>query len=277
LLGHEPQSFEPGRTSGEARTHREDRLRCDRLFLATPERPGTEVVQLSEEALPHGGLRAHVLQTHPMRMTQLHREQGRLDDALAAAREFAAQLQGLPVALAWLAQLQAESGDEHAAKVALHELAADDLAAVPRDVAWPATLSVLAEVCARVHDPDHAPDLYRQLLPHRGHLVTFGGPVCLGAADRFLGMLAATLGRIDDADSHYRTAVELEDRMKARPHAARTRCWYARTLLARNAPADRVHATELINAALATAEELGMAAVVAECRDLLASRASTTT
>jgi hypothetical protein len=34
-------------------------------------------------------------------------------------------------------------------------------------------------------------------------------------------MLAATLGRLEDADAHYTTALELEDRMKARPLAAR--------------------------------------------------------
>jgi tetratricopeptide (TPR) repeat protein len=236
-----------------------------------------EVERLSEEALALSGLRADARQAHPGRMAQLRREQGRLDDALAAGREFAAQMQGHPLGLARLAQLQAESGDDDAATVVLQELAADDFAAVPRDVAWPATLSWLAEVCARLHDRNQAPDLYEQLLPHRGHLVTLGGPVCVGAADRFLGMLAATLGRLEDADAHYKTALELEDRMKARPLAARTRYWHARTLLARNAPGDRVHATELINAALATAEELGMAAVVAECRDLLASRPSTTT
>jgi tetratricopeptide (TPR) repeat protein len=236
-----------------------------------------EVARLSAEALALSGLRADALQAHPGRMAQLHRDQGRFDDALAAGREFAAQMQGHPLGLARLAQLHAESVDEDAARCILQELAADDFSAVPRDVAWPAILSWLAEVCARLRDPNHAPDLYEQLLPHRGHLVTIGGPVCLGAADRFLGMLAATLGRLDDADAHYRTALELEDRMKARPLAARTRYWHARTLLARNAPGDRVHATELINAALATAEELGMAAVVAECRDLLASRPSTAT
>jgi tetratricopeptide (TPR) repeat protein len=234
-----------------------------------------EVPRLSAEALALSGLRADALQAHPGRMAQFHREQGRLDDALAAGREFAAQMQGHPLGLARLAQLQAESGDPDAANVALQELAADDFAAVPRDVGWPATLSWLAEVCARLHDPNHAPDLYEQLLPHGGHLVTIGGPVCLGAADRFLGMLAATLGRLDDAEAHYRTALELEDRMKAAPLAARTRYWYARTLLARDASGDAGRATELLQTAHATAEELCMAALAADVEGLLRSPRST--
>jgi hypothetical protein len=56
--------------------------------------------------------------------------------------------------------------------------------------------------------------------------------------------------------------------MKARPLAARTRCWYARTLLERDAASDRDKATELLSASLATADEVGMTALAAAGREL---------
>ena len=65
-----------------------------------------------------------------------------------------------------------------------------------------------------------------------------GGYLCVGAADRFLGMLAHTLGRLDDAAAHYTTALELEQRLKAAPLTARTRYWCAHTLHTRRAPTD---------------------------------------
>jgi hypothetical protein len=95
--------------------------------------------------------------------------------------------------------------------------------------------------------------------------------MCVGVVDRFLGMLAATLGRLDRAAGHFEAALGLEERMKARPLAARTRLSYARTLLERNGPADHDRASRLLHDALATAEELGMAPLVADCRALLQS------
>jgi hypothetical protein len=93
--------------------------------------------------------------------------------------------------------------------------------------------------------------------------------------DRFLAMLAATLGRLEAAAAHYQTALELEDRMKARPLAARTRYWYARTLLERSGPADYDHASRLLHEARTIAEELGMAPLATDSDALLRSNQQT--
>jgi hypothetical protein len=96
-----------------------------------------------------------------------------------------------------------------------------------------------------------------------------GGHLCAGAADRFLGMLAHTLGRVDDAVAHYAAALDLEERLKAAPLTARTRYWCARTLHARGTPTDEKHAAKLLEAALATAHELGMSRLAADAQELL--------
>jgi DNA-binding SARP family transcriptional activator len=229
-----------------------------------------EAAALSERALANGGGRADPVSSHLGRLTLCHREQGRFDDALMNARGYDKRIRPHRAGLAFCAALQAEAGDATAAAAVLHELAGDDLAALPRDTVWAGALSHLAETCAGLEDAGHAEVLYEHLHPHRGHLLLLGGYLCLGAADRFLGMLAATLGRLNDAEPHYRRAIELEEAMRAAPLVARTRFWYARMLLARDAPEDREHATELLAATIAVASELGMASLLGEARALAA-------
>jgi hypothetical protein len=62
----------------------------------------------------------------------------------------------------------------------------------------------------------------------------------------------------------------MHERMGARPWTARTQLDYAGMLLERDASGDRERARELLAAALATAREIGMAKVAADCESLLA-------
>jgi hypothetical protein len=72
-------------------------------------------------------------------------------------------------------------------------------------------------------------------------------------------MLAACLGRWDDAERHFTDALEMNECFGARPSIVRTRRAWAAMLLDRNAPGDRERAAELIAAGRADAEQLGMA------------------
>jgi hypothetical protein len=93
----------------------------------------------------------------------------------------------------------------------------------------------LAEVVTGLGDVGRAEILYDLLEPYRGLLiVATQGAVCLGAADRYLGMLAATVGRFDEASALFCAAASLEERADAPRLAARTREWSARLL-----PADK--------------------------------------
>jgi hypothetical protein len=70
-------------------------------------------------------------------------------------------------------------------------------------------------------------------------------------------MLAACLGRWDDAEGHFTDAREMNERFGARPSIVCTRRAWASTLLDRNAPGDRERASELIAASRGEAEALG--------------------
>jgi DNA-binding CsgD family transcriptional regulator len=101
-----------------------------------------------------------------------------------------------------------------------------------------------------------------------GHLVA-----CHGAADRYLGMLAATLGESERAEEHFERAMELNRRMGAVTWLAHTAYQYARMLLARG-PGEHHRAGALLGEAAALAERIGMPALLGRVRALGSSAPS---
>ena len=95
-----------------------------------------------------------------------------------------------------------------------------------------------------------------------GHLVA-----CYGAADRYLGMLAATLGEAEVAEAHFERALELNRRMGARTWVAHTAYEYARFLLARRRGGSE-RAGALLGEAAALAERIGMQSLLGRIRGL---------
>jgi tetratricopeptide (TPR) repeat protein len=228
-----------------------------------------EVEELSEQAVCLGGLMTDRVAGHPARISRLRWEQGRLEEAIESSREWERRIGGHPVARASTARLQAELGDHESAQGVLDELTASDLVAVPRDRHWPCVLADLAALSCHLCDAEQASRLHPHLLAYRGHVLLMNGQLCIGAADRFLGMLAHTLGRLDDACAHYTTALDLEERLRASPLTARTRYWWARTLHTRATPADEERAVTLLDAALSTTRELGMSGLATDVQELL--------
>jgi tetratricopeptide (TPR) repeat protein len=101
--------------------------------------------------------------------------------------------------------------------------------------------------------------LYQLLLPFAEQCVVVApGLVCLGAVARFLGQLAMTLSRWDEAEVHFTAAVQRNTLLGARPVLAQTQRQYAVMLLARQWPGDREKAMELLHQALTVGQELAM-------------------
>ncbi|MDP9236407.1 MAG: protein kinase [Chloroflexota bacterium] len=146
----------------------------------------------------------------------------------------------------------------------------EDLGTIGPD--WQFLAAPIAEVIANLGDLDRAKDFYAALMPYRSQSIVLGqGALCLGAADSYLGLLASTMGRLEDAQHHFEDALAMNTRMGARPWVARTQLDYARMLRKRSAAGDAARARELLQQALATAQEIGMAKVAADCEALLAS------
>ena len=158
---------------------------------------------------------------------------------------------------ALLARLDCELGRERPAQARLDVLAMDGFQSVPRDYAWLMTITLLADVAARVGNPDQVKTLYELLHPY-AVFVAGADHIRLGFVSRYLGLLAAALSRLDEAALFLQEAVEANDRIGALSWSAHSKADLARVLLARDALGDREAADDLLQQALATYRELGI-------------------
>jgi uncharacterized protein HemY len=83
-----------------------------------------------------------------------------------------------------------------------------------------------------------------------------------------LGLLATTMSLWTEAEGHFEAALEMNAKLGARPWLAHTQHQYATMLLNRDQVGDRDRATSLLDEALGTASELGMAALIEKIEEL---------
>jgi class 3 adenylate cyclase/tetratricopeptide (TPR) repeat protein len=197
-----------------------------------------------------------------LQMFTLRREQGRLKELEPVVRYF---VQQHTVAGAWrpgLALIYSELGRREDAREEFEHLAQHDFAGIPRDGLWTGCMTYLVDVCTFLGDKARAATLYQLLLPYTGRTVVIGAAAaCYGALSRYLGALATTLERWDEAAQHFEDALAMNARMEARPWLAHTQYQYATMLLTRDQPGDGEKARELLKAALLTTRDLGMRAL----------------
>jgi hypothetical protein len=112
----------------------------------------------------------------------------------------------------------------------LAELARDRFASLPFDEEWLVSTGLLADAASALGEVGHAEVLYELLAPYADRIAISYPEVSTGAVARELGVLAATLGRRDDARRHFAAAVALHRRIGARTWLARTERDAARLL-----------------------------------------------
>src|ERR671936_336741 len=183
-------------------------------------------------------------------------------DLLTEGRELA----GADRPGAWrpgLASLMAELGMEAEARRELERLRAEGLEGL-RPSLWMASLTYLADACAAVGDRELGRLVYAELLPHSGTSIMIGhGVACYGAADRYLGMLAAADGDLDLAERHLAAALDVNRRMGARTWQAHTAFHLGRVLAAGG---EDERAAEHLAEAADLAERIGMRTLLARIR-----------
>jgi len=206
-----------------------------------------------------------------VQMFGVRREQGRLAELAPLVRVLAAGTAGAGAWRPGLASLLVELGMADEARSVLAQVAADGLDGF-RESLWLASLTYLTDACTALGDETVAAMVYPELAPYaRANLVIGHVVACYGAADRFLGMLAATLGDLERAERHFERAMELNRRMGARTWLAHTAYQYGRTLVARR-DGDRARAAALLGEAETLAEQIGMPALRRRLEDLGASQ-----
>ena len=225
-----------------------------------------QAAAVGERVLTWGAVAARKLQ-----LFLLLREQGRLQgferELVGCEGEFPSPL----VHGAVLAHVYVRGERHEEAQALLQELTRRDLSDWHVDEEWLCGICLLAETCAILEDTPHAAPLYELLLPY-GSLNAAAVPeLTLDSASRPLGLLATQLGRFDDAAGHFEEAIQMNERMGARPGLAHTHADLGRMLLRRNSQGDGQQAQEHLSRALATYHELDMQTDAANTSRTLAS------
>ncbi|HEY3241220.1 MAG TPA: AAA family ATPase, partial [Acidimicrobiia bacterium] len=231
--------------------------------VAESERFALKALQLGNDSGQPDAIAVFVAQ-----LAMVRRDQGRFDELVDPVARQVADNPGIPGFRALLALCYCELDRLEEARAVFAVDAASGFAAIPYDPVWSSAMTMLAEVCAMLDDAESAVVLTKKLRPFAG-VLAHNGCTTFGAVDRYLGMLAATLGRFSEAESHFTAAASIHTRIGAPTWLARTQVEWARMLLRRNGPGDYERARELLASALMTARELDLGYIVRHAGTLL--------
>lgn len=170
-----------------------------------------------------------------------------------------------PVVMAGLAHYFLVAGDLDRA-TSCYRLVRPHVPSLRKDVAFLVVLQGVAEVAVAMGDLAAAEECYERLLPY-GTMYINVIQGCAGSASRPLGILAAALGRAEDADRHFTDAVAMERRIGALPFLALAQLEHAKLLASQGARGGE-RARELLEPCMRTARRLGMAPTLAAASGL---------
>ncbi len=147
-----------------------------------------------------------------LQMFAIRREQGRLEEVVPVLKLVAAAQTDQPMWRPGLAALYTDLGMLDEARTQFEALAPGGFRAIPRDSVWPACAAFLADVCVALDDASRARVIYEELSPFAGRNLMAGMTISVGPAERFLAKLAALLGQVELADTHFVSALALAER-----------------------------------------------------------------
>jgi hypothetical protein len=180
-----------------------------------------------------------------------------LEPARAQTRVLVQNFRKMPPLKAWasIAFRAAELGLLEETRQVLDGMAEIGFESIPHDQAWLVTMCALAAAAAAVRDEEAARRIHALLEPHAAEHanVIF---VSIGSVERYLGLLCGSLGRLHDAEQHFRRAIAANRAMDAA-------AWVVRSQLdsvepERERPALDEARRELLAEATASAARLGL-------------------
>jgi DNA-binding SARP family transcriptional activator len=249
-----------------------------RALLALFEGRFDEAEDLVVQALARGQQAQswEALVYYRMQMFALRSAQGRLAELEETIRRSVDEYPAYWVFRCVLASVYCELGREAACRKVFERLATGEFAELPRDEEWLFGMALLAPVCEFLADPPRAEVLYALLRPYADRSALSVPDLSTGSVSRSLGVLAATIGREEQAATHFQAALEMNERMGARPWLARTQHAYAVMLATRAGRGGRQRARELFGLSIENYQQIGMEAwaerAAADERTLLVAR-----
>jgi DNA-binding CsgD family transcriptional regulator len=191
---------------------------------------------------------------------------GGFGEQLEVVREFTERTSSLVITQAYGGVYLLHGGDLDGAW-RCYGRARPNLAGLPRDGRWLPIVANAGLLAAGLGDPDVARHCYDELIPYAGYYLAAGSGslLCGGSISRVLGVLAAALGRAEDAERHLTESIAMDDRLGALPYRTLAQVELAE-LLAERAPA---RARALAGDAAATARRIGMARSLARADEAM--------
>ena len=233
--------------------------------LAEAERCAEQALALGSDAGEPDRLMIHGAQIIFLRVLQ-----GRAGEVVALLEQ---SVQANALVPAWNAALAwtlcwLGRGDEAAAIVA--EAARDRFEHVPWEQTRTAALALYADAAAQAGVNDAAEILYELIEPWADQ-VAWNGTIACGHARTYLGLLAAALGRDEQADQDFARAIEIQERGGMLVWAARAHLGWAERLFARG---QRNQARQHARRALELSREHGYGAFEPRAAALLQPRST---
>jgi DNA-binding SARP family transcriptional activator/tetratricopeptide (TPR) repeat protein len=217
-----------------------------------------EAEESAGEALAAGAPAEDVAaaQYYAIQLLAARREQARMGELVAAARQMVAHSPDRPAWRAALIVALCESDQTESAEPELAQLLTPGFSQVPYDGDWLSAMTLLCDACTALNARAHMAELYEVLLPHVDVNAAAGlGTMCFGSVARYVGKLAAALGRSAEAERHFERALEANRGLGSPVLVAHTHLDWAAALGA------GPRAQRMIGEAARTAEELGLAAI----------------
>jgi class 3 adenylate cyclase/tetratricopeptide (TPR) repeat protein len=206
------------------------------------------------------------MQTFGVQLLMIRREQFRLAELEAIIKGNADAVPEVPAYQAVIPLMYKDLGREADARQAFEKLIADDyIAKLPADGFRLVALTLLSEVAAYLGDQKSAQVLYDAVAPfNHQHVTIFPAMGSFGSCSYYLGELAMTLERWDEAERHFEDSLHENAALDSRMRLAHTQCEFARMLLRRDGHGDHARASQLLTDALTTGQETGGKFIVEE-------------
>jgi tetratricopeptide (TPR) repeat protein len=200
-------------------------------------------------------------------------QRGDTTDLVEPTVDILSRVPALPAWRSALALVFALGGRREEARELLREVTSQ-LHQLTFSATWCAALVGLSEVARLLDEPEVARPVYDGLVDFADRLSVISLSLAeMGPISRALGVLAGLQADYELAEQHLKDALETSERIGSPPHATRTRVDLARVLLDRKSPDDVDRARELLDRAIADAQELGMAGVLLDAFQLKSATA----
>ncbi|MDQ1419843.1 MAG: hypothetical protein QOJ52_1805 [Acidimicrobiaceae bacterium] len=231
-----------------------------KLALATAPLAEAERLILHALTIGHDAGQPDALAWAAVQLSAVRRHQGRSSELVAPTEALLTQPFTGSVAMlarASLAASNSEVGRVDEAKSLLEALS-DEIDSIPCDFGWLATAALVAQVSWKVGGCSRPDAIYDLLVPYRDNFVDVG-PGWLGSVAHYVGLIAAVLGRTEEADDAFAQAADAHTRLGAHTWLAVTQAAWAELLAGSTSPKRIRQRHMLLSDAHTAARRLGMA------------------